>query len=1212
MEESFPRGRPRVDDDAEASKENSKKAKASAKKRDSSDLLFGATPAKKDESVSPQNKRHKKSSLDATNKTSLMPLGGGGVIAVGSGRKDGQANEQHSSKKEQLVIESLGFSKLTPGFQMLSIVREVHDDLAVFSLPNHWTGFMLRDKTWACTDMLQVGQIVSVTIVKAVQEQTKGGNPRRRIQVSCMPSKVNSVFAHGEKAKADSILRGQVKTIEDHGLLVDLGFSQLGFLSFDDIEGDYHLTEEDVGDSKEKQKAEHILGEGRLLDFVVKSTAGSKTGNPVLKLSLKSRKSLCQQFTLPDQLTSLYMIQPGQLVNMSVEAMAKNGLCVAFAKGAYRGSIESQHLGSFFVPKTRGEPEEWKEIFEKNPGAPARIIAVDVPSKIVRLSLMDHLMHLRMPPKRPEVGAVFEDAVVVRCDAGVGALLALPEKISREDSKKLGSVHKPVSKDEEYLEGQKMQVAYVHISKSMDQTDKKKKEMESAFTRAFAPSTKHKIRILGSSNLIEGFSSATAAPSAVNAHVFQHSDLVSGKVYKQVPIIGHPPSGGILVDFGHGVKGLIPVAHLFDHTSTSDYRAQVMKVKYAKGAKVDVRVIKVDQEKQKCLVTAKKSLINTDHVLANYSDIRIGQLGTGCVTKITEKGLHVSFFNDVFGFVPSKSLRQQTLDETYNVGDVIECQVASIQQGSKKRRNGELSWDLILSLASDESEDTPMDIEKENSKLRIEAGKVFSSKGLHVIQMKHSREKNGTIIPGFALLEVPTKNLVKKFDGSFMPKTIECKITFDQLADDVSKHVSTIASLDELAMEKLKNMSGESMVLSAPSSKTVAEYKSGTGKYVFLTQRQDLINASNKTDKDVLLPKPTDRLFAGALVKGYVVGVNESFGAFVKFLDNLTGLVPKTDGGLDLPLYGSVTTRVVAVDSNESPPKILLSTRLSGNLSKQSSKAKKLGLPPVGTKIAEVEVQKAGCSVAIVKVLDDADYASKPQLQFTIAAVAAGDISVPKQKKSVNSKVPKSHPFRNWRKGTKLSDLVVVSSRIHGDEAEVHLCPPSKAADLKNLSFEKGTKASGIIREVDLKKSCIFVDLTPSVCGVISIMDCSRNLDTLRNVKEHFIPGQKVSGTVLGKINHGVVPLTLLPKVQQLTTGSVVVGQINRHSGSEFGPTITIDLPGNRSGTCCITELADKKEWVNFPLGNPLKADRGGSNDHDDDSDDEEMVDMEK
>jgi hypothetical protein len=98
------------------------------KKRDT-DFLFGSS---EDRTGNKKKKRRKTTSTTApTTTTSLLPIGGGGVV-------------QPTEKKKEAHIEALSFGKLGKGTKLLSVVREIHDEYAVVSLPNLLNGYILK------------------------------------------------------------------------------------------------------------------------------------------------------------------------------------------------------------------------------------------------------------------------------------------------------------------------------------------------------------------------------------------------------------------------------------------------------------------------------------------------------------------------------------------------------------------------------------------------------------------------------------------------------------------------------------------------------------------------------------------------------------------------------------------------------------------------------------------------------------------------------------------------------------------------------------------------------------------------------------------------------------------------------------------------------------------------------------------------------------
>ena len=236
-----------------------------------------------------------------------------------------------------------------------------------------------------------------------------------------LPSGLNNV-----EIKEKSVVRGRITSVEDHGCLVDLGHHKTGFLPFNEVEGEYSVTTNDLNEDATVR----LLNPGRLYDFVVsnKHSASAK----VVPLSLPSTEKLAHKMAGSGDYT-LQTLNPGILVQARVEALARNGLCVTFL-GAFRGAIELSHVGTQFLATTKQQDgsSEWKQVFSSKTlqKFPARILAVDPVTKVVRLTLLPHLLEMNISGDEneslPPVGTVVENATVIRLDPGVGAVLALP------------------------------------------------------------------------------------------------------------------------------------------------------------------------------------------------------------------------------------------------------------------------------------------------------------------------------------------------------------------------------------------------------------------------------------------------------------------------------------------------------------------------------------------------------------------------------------------------------------------------------------------------------------------------------------------------------------------------------------------------------------------------------------------------------------------
>jgi len=1129
MVEDFQRGKLPTDD-----KKEPRKRKVASKQRD---VLFGRRKT-------PEKKRRKtdepedgKPSKPAQRKAqSLMPIGGGGVVL--------------SSKDSR--IEGLTFSKLAPGFHMLGCVKEIHEDYILFSLPNIWTAFMLRETNF----LVQKGQFLSVVITKVTQQPVKGGTVGRRIQVSCLPGAVNSVKTI-EDAVPDTTVRCQVRSIEDHGIIMELGGGRRGFLPLDEIQCPYVLDEDDNSNGVP-------LYEGCVLDCVVRSSFSKGTG--VLPLSLPDAESLVKQELPPTFSPTLSQLRPGALVRARVEKVVRNGLCVSICGDVFRGAIEVQHTGTMTIPKNRNECDEWKNHYNKMDSLlKARIVAVDAATKIVRLSMLSHVLELKLPVQSFDVGTVISEATVVKCEGSIGALLAIPPDASEEENMDI--------EDESSVA-----MVFVHISNSMD-TAGKEKVAESVFTKTFAPSSKHEVRILNTSNYVDGIATGSTAPSTVSAHVLTHDDLIVGKVFKQVSVCAHLNRGSVMVDFGMNVRGVIPQIHLFDKAASSEFRNSVKRTKFAVGSCVDVRVLSVDSESRRCLLTAKKSLVKAENVFSSFTNVSVGDVGTGFVSKVDGQGLSVTFFNGVFGRVSTKSLVADSSivnhHEAFDAGDVVNCRVVHKRQRSRPSHTeqGEnlqfTELQLTLDVSGDSNSRSDLNIHSELVTLKV--GALLPSRSMRVIEIVNGRQKSQTaFVPGYAIVAIKSSFLIDDKDRKAMSSQVQCKLPFDQLADEFPNEVvKCAASLDEFANQIIsvgQKIEQKGLVLADPK-KSSAEYASGTGKLTVVSIRPSFVRLLEDAGNSI--PSPTSTIDEGDDIVGFVAHIDSKHGAFVRFLDGLTGLVPKKRGGLLLPLFHTLSTEVIAVDKSSSPPKILLG--LSDSKGKSAMKA--------GDVIAQAIVK----SISFFKItVEVSEGKNKGVVGFIHCTSAGGRYFKPTDTiaEAEEQEITRCHPFFEWKENQILKDLKVCSCGNLKNGSVVEFSMPN--CDSK-WPPRQGETIAGIIMSVS-PTSGIEVALTSTISSFIAPLEVSNDVEKLRMNKRLFPIGARLQCNVLkhSKSHPGSVRLSLIRKKHNFEKEALAVGMITDKVKPSNSPAVMLEIGDGVYGRCCITELRDQVNWGKF------------------------------
>ncbi len=829
----------------------------------------------------------------------------------------------------------------------------------------------------------------------------------------------------------------------------------------------------------------------------------------------------------------------------------------------------------------------------------ARIIAVDAATKIVRFSLNANILALNgeytsLFPHA--VGTIIQNAQVIRVDPGIGAVLALPT--SSTVNADTDAILKELRRHEifqdidkglannlltnaVYNAASKVSVAYVHISKSMDNDIKPSKKghkqqgngnnnlqnrtPDALFARHFSINTRVKaLRILSTTNLFDGIASCATAKSVVEAHVLTHADIQPGKIYKDVPVMQLLESGGVLVNLGVGTKGLIHAIHLFDKAShgsidavggdglMSGYRSKIRQAKYKVGNLISVRCLTVDVATRQCVLTAKKSLLANDisDPIVDYPSITSGKIAAGFISKVDDSGLIVTFYNNVHGRVSSRSLAAELGVEdpkvNYSVGDVVAARVVDCVRRRKRHmasdnnndedenvNNDTYYYHLNLSLKTT-AENTKARIETAESlgdegkaSVPLAAGSILMPKRMKVLQLVNClRRDDGIVLPGYAVVSIKSKF----FAGVLPMDFVECKLPYEQLVDTFGGDLTTsLNELDNFAQRQLtvgKRIDAEGLIMSVPSEVDglpVVSLRSS----IIETIKNSSSSSSDSDDISINCPSPRSNVFMGEYVRGYVARIDNRFGAFVRFLDGLTGLIPKLKKGLDEKLYDTILCKVTALDVTAFPPKILLKRVSESEVVKKKRKhqakngATEIGLrlagqPKVGDIVGDVKVLDINFARAKVLLLDD--HSVHARIHVTMADALSNRKKLSKKEKQAKEelKIGKSHPFYSWKVGDIISGArcVALDNRKGVSFLELSNMEGTLPCFVTDPALlPPGSILSTIITSVRTNRSShhgLWVQVCPGISGFISALELSTNANVLNDLESNYAVGSRI------------------------------------------------------------------------------------------------------
>jgi ribosomal protein S1 len=886
------------------------------------------------------------------------------------------------------------------------------------------------------------------------------------------------------------------------------------------------------------------------------------------------------------------------------------------------------------------------QIFEK---VNARLIAVDPATKIMRLSLLPHILSLTAPELgNTRIGDIVENARVIRLDQGVGALLAFPVTEDNQVNKKENDLYQAASK---------ISCAYVHISKAFDN---KSRTPEALFAKKFSMNNViPKLRILSKNNWMDNIASCATAEDIVSAAVLTHRDLQPGRIYKALPVLANLDNGGVLVQLGNDVKGLIPEMHLFDKSMSSDsgtssYRNKIRSTKYKVGNKIDVRCLLISPAERKCMLTAKKSLLSSDmqNPITDYSEIEKGRIATGYVSGVSKLGIAITFYNNVFGRVSARKLAEDmgVEDPTsdYNVGDVVKAKVRRCFKKNNDELRDSYILDLTLNLLSESNETTDIDTNTTQLANLMKPGMILKAKSMKIVELVPSkvRDSDSAFFPGHALVTVKCKHLINDDCENIKGGSLNFKLPYDHILDShLDNENQSANSMDALASKVFtigKKIAQEAVILSTTNRNGSLSLIVSLKPDLVATAKENALKTKNNST-DAIMPTPTTALFMGAYVRGYCVRLHPNYGAFIRFLGGLTAIIPKLKGGLNVGLYDTVLCKIIAMDvMNGKAPKILLK---QVNASKKSKiqKGKEISANRIvdfvkpGDIVGDVKIDDINFARATVTILDEkfADSNVKARIHMTMAnSLAEDDLKMPLTRmvkddledSGKSEKITKFHPFCSWEVGKVKTGVICVAIDVRDGITYLELA--NRNVESKRLFFEEprqlsvGTKVSGVITAIAKQNKGLWTQICPGITGFVPGLELSDNVEILNNLSGYFKVGGRVDCCVVrdtkqkGQFKEGV-RLSILAmarsneKTRKPLRGDSMVGRVNRFITQQRAPSLMIELSGGYLGRCDITELEENDDWENMPLGR-LNTKESGDKSQDDAIEDEDEVDNAK
>ncbi|KAH3682794.1 hypothetical protein WICPIJ_006253 [Wickerhamomyces pijperi] len=356
-------------------------------------------------------------------------------------KKTTQAASKSSTDEVIPSISSLNFKNLIPGTLVLGQVQAINKLDLVLSLPDNLVGFVpitsISDiitkqleeldnddsdedeeqeesatvSTAATKELpklshlFKIGQWLRAVVVEGTQKGNKK-TQKKRIQLSIEPTKTNKNLEL-EDLITNATVQVSIKSIEDHGAILDLGRSELGgFISNKEL------------------KAASLDPESIKVGSVYLATIANKNDRTAtVKFTFNKKTPITT-------LSSVDSLVPGTLIDALVTHVQQDGL-VTRAFGLLDATVNLAHAGAF-------TQDDLKHKFSIGSNVKARIVAVlfaNNTKKLV-LSLLNHVLaknELSDALTAFPIGHVFESVEVKGHDSNY-IYVAI-------DSERLGQVH---------------------------------------------------------------------------------------------------------------------------------------------------------------------------------------------------------------------------------------------------------------------------------------------------------------------------------------------------------------------------------------------------------------------------------------------------------------------------------------------------------------------------------------------------------------------------------------------------------------------------------------------------------------------------------------------------------------------------------------------------------------------------------------------------
>lgn len=580
-------------------------------------------------------------------------------------------------------IEVLNYKRLATGTRMLCSVLAVHSLALVLSLPNQLLGHVPitnisdvftsrlekaaeysdedndseesgsedgeasteRKKKDApeLRDLYHVGQWVIATVASihtsAPSKSDRGReggeyeHESRKVELTLEPSLVNEGITSSDLTPG-YLLPMTIKSKEDHGYLVDTGVQGVqGFISFKDAEDKPHIGQ---------------VVNGSIVNVV-------ESGKSI-SASLKQNKIVSSQLSVAPTISAL---MPGNLIKALIIATSPSGLNVKLF-GLFDGTIDAFHMDHEHDYQI-GQHIKARILWDLGPiGAEGAVLddAKHINQRKFALSAAKHVVKLDTS------GSTDKDTYPI------GTVVQAVVLSTIEDWGLTCSI------DGIALKG------FTHISAC---SDSHVSSLPSD-SGPFRVNSKHQARIVGHSPT-DHVLQLSFQQSILSRAFMRVSEVMIGEVIKSTVKSITPKS--IILDINGSVDGVVFPLHF------ADIPLKRPEKKYKVGQSVRARVLKVDPERNRIVLSLKKTLVQSElAVVGTLQDARVGVVTHGTVGRIIEGnagpiGILLDLYGHIRVYVPIPEAMEigsssDSVRNTFFLGKCVKLRLTRVEYESGK------------------------------------------------------------------------------------------------------------------------------------------------------------------------------------------------------------------------------------------------------------------------------------------------------------------------------------------------------------------------------------------------------------------------------------------------------------------------------------------------------------------------------------------------